>query len=328
MTFPITLDDVRAAEARIRRFVAPTPLHTYPLLDEAVGEGISVHVKHENFNPTGSFKVRNALSFMTALAPESRARGVVAATRGNHGLGVAYAGRAFGVPVTICVPRGNNPDKNAGMRALGARVIEEGRDYDESIEVAARVLDSQGGSLVHSTNDVHVLAGAGTLSLEMMAQEPALDALVVVVGGGSQAVGALTVARALRPSLQVFAVQAAGAAAAHDSWHAGRPLTLDRADTFADGLATRSAYALTFPALRQGLTDFITVTDAEIAEAMRLLMRTTHTMVEGAGAGGVAGLLRLRERLSGRRVAVILSGANVDESTLARVLRGEVPGAA
>lgn len=324
MPFPITLDDVREAERRIRPFVAQSPLYDYPLLDDAVGNGIRVLVKHENFNPTGSFKVRNGLSFMTALSEGERAKGVVAATRGNHGLGIAFAGRAFGVRTSICVPVGNNPDKNAGMRALGARVIERGRDYDESVAVAAALVQEEGAALAHSTNDLAVLAGAATLSLEMVAQAPELDAIVVAVGGGSQAVGAITVARALRPGLKVYGVQAAGAAASHDAWHAGRPVSLERADTFADGLATRSSYALTFPALLEGLEDFVTVSDGEIADALRLLMRTTHTMVEGAGAGGLAGLLKLRDRLANQRVAIIASGGNIDEATLLRVLRREL----
>lgn len=322
--WPITLDNVRAARERIAPFMSPSPLYSYPTLDAEVGGGIRVFVKHENFNPTNSFKVRNALSFMTALSPDARARGVVAATRGNHGLGVAWAGRAFGVRTTICVPVGNNPDKNAGMRALGARLIEEGRDYDESIVVADRVMRAEGATLAHSTNDPNVLAGAATLSLEMVEQAPDLDALVICVGGGSQAVGALTVTRALKPSMRVYAVQAEGAAAAHDAWHAGHMVTHDRADTFADGLATRSSYALTYLALRTGLTNFVTVTDAQIADALRMLLRTTHSLVEGAGAAGLAGLLLLRDQLAGQRIGIVISGGNIDEATLRRVLAREI----
>ena len=322
--WPITYDDVLAARDRIRPYVPASPLRGYPVLDEEVGHGIRVLVKHENFSPTNSFKIRNALSYMSALPEADRGRGVVAATRGNHGLGIAYAGRTFDAPVTICVPLGNNPDKNAGMRALGARVIEKGRDYDESVLVADAIVRETGGQLAHSTNNRHVIAGAGTMTLEILEQEPELDALVVCVGGGSQAVGALTVARALRPNLKVFAVQAAGAAAAHDAWHTGVVRVIDRADTFADGLATRSAYDMTFPALREGLADFITVTDAEMATALRLLLRTTHSLVEGAGAAGMAGLLALRDRLAGQRVAIVISGGNIDEETLRRVVAREI----
>lgn len=323
-TWPIDLPAIVAARDRIRPFVRESPLRSYPVLDEEVGHGIHVLVKHENFNPTGSFKVRNAFSLLTTLSEDERQRGIVAATRGNHGLGLAYAGKTFGVPVTICVPLGNNPEKNAGMRALGARLIEEGRDYDESLLVANRVVRDEGAQLAHSTNNAHIIAGAGTMSLEIAEQDRSLDALVVSVGGGSQAVGAMTVMRALRPNVRIYAVQAAGASATHDSWHAGEPRITERADTFADGLATRSTYELTFPALRLGLADFITVTDAEIAEALRQLLRTTHTLVEGAGAAGMAGLMALRERLAGQRVGIVISGGNIDTATLRRVVAHEI----
>lgn len=319
----VTIDDIRAARIRLAPLLSPTPLRTYRELDDAVGHALRILVKHENFNPTGSFKVRNGLAFMTALPDEARARGVVAATRGNHGLGIAYAGRAFGVRTTVCVPLGNNPEKNAGMRALGARLVEEGRDYDESVQVAERIVRQEGATLAHSTNNPQVIAGAGTLSLEVIEQEPQIDAMVIAIGGGSQAVGALTVFAALKPDAKVYGVQAVGASAAYEGWRARKPVQIERAETFADGLATRSTYDMTFPALLNGLADFVTVSDAEIAEAMRMLLRTTHTMVEPAGAAGLAGLIKLAPALEGKRVAIVLSGANVDASTLRRVLAGE-----
>lgn len=322
--WPVDLDAIVAARARIAPYVPASPLRTYPVLDAEVGHGIQVAVKHENFNPTGSFKVRNAFSLLTALGGDERRCGIVAATRGNHGLGLAYAGRTFGVPVTICVPLGNNPEKNAGMRALGARLIEEGRDYDESLAIANRIVRDEGAQLAHSTNNRHIIAGAGTMSLEIAEQEPALDAMVLAVGGGSQAVGAMTVMRALRPNVRVYAVQAAGASAGYESWRAGEPRVTESAITIADGLATRSTYELTFPALRDGLADFITVSDADIASAVRMLLRTTHSLVEAAGAAGLAGLLALRERLAGQRVAIAISGANIDQETLRRVMSREI----
>ena len=322
--WPITLEDVLAARERLREYLTPTPFRRYAPLDAAVGRGISVWLKHENHNPTNAFKVRNALSTLTLLGKPELSRGVVAATRGNHGLGVAYAGALLGAPVTICVPVGNNPEKNEGMRGLGATVIEEGRDYDESVEVATRLVEERGSTLIHSTNDPRVIAGAATMALEMLEEVPDLDALVISVGGGSQAVGAMTVARALAPSLQVFGVQAARASAIHDSWHAGRPLTTASADTFADGLATRSAYALTFPALRAGLAGFVVATEGQIADAVRILLKTTHNLAEGAGAAGLAGLLLLADRLAGRKVGIVLSGGNIDAATLRRVVDGEI----
>ena len=319
--WPICLDDVLAARERLAPFLAPTPLRRYEPLDRAVGGGISIWVKHENHNPTNAFKVRNALSTLTRLPREQLARGVIAATRGNHGLGVAYAGALLGAPVTICVPQGNNPEKNEAIRGLGAELVEEGRDYDESVAVAMRLVRDRGLTLIHSTNDPRVIAGAATLTLEIFEQQPDIEALVLSVGGGSQAVGALTVTRAQHPSVPVFGVQAERAPAIHDSWHAGRPLTTDRADTFADGLATRSSYEMTLPALRAGLEDFVVASEAELAEAVRLIIRTTHNLAEGAGAAGLAGLMKLRGRLAGRRVAIVLSGGNIDAETLRRVLQ-------
>ena len=319
---PIRFADVLEAERRIRPWVSETPLRRYAALDAQVGGGIGVWVKHENHAPTNAFKVRNAFSVMTALADDERRHGVVTPTRGNHGLGVACAAAALGVRATVCVPVGNNPEKNEGIRAFGAELVEEGRDYDEAVRVAERLVRERGLRLIHATNDARVIAGAGTLTLEMLRQEPRLDAIVYAVGGGSQAVGGLTVARTLAPGLEVYGVQAEGASAGRDSWRAGRPVTTASATTFADGLATRSSYAMTLPALREGLADFVAVTDREIAEALRLLLRTTHNLAEGAGAAGLAGLLRLRDRLAGRTVGIVLSGGNIDRDTLSRVVSG------
>jgi threonine dehydratase len=249
---------------------------------------------------------------------------VVAATRGNHGLGLAWAGRRLGVPVTVCVPHGNNPEKNDAMRSLGARLVEEGHDYDQSAAAVERLVQQEGLHLVHSTNDPAVVAGAGTMTLEILEEESAVEALVFTVGGGSQAVGALTVVRERCPDVPVYAVQATGAAAIHDAWHLGRPVSLPAAETFADGLATRNTYPFTFGALRDGLAGFVTVSDGEIAEAVRLALATTHTLVEGAGAAGLAGVRALGEMLAGKTVGVVFSGANIDAETLRRVLSREI----
>ncbi len=322
--WPIRFADVLAARERLRPFLSATPLRSYPPLDAAVGAGIRVLVKHENHQPTNAFKVRNGVAVLTALSERERGRGAVAASRGNHGLGLAWAGARLGVSVTVCVPLGNNPEKNEALRGLDATLVEEGRDYDESVAVATRLARERDLFLVHSTNDPRVLAGAATMALEMLEQAPELEALVLGVGGGSQAVGALTAVRGTRRNVEVYGVQAERAAAIHDSWHAGRPLAGSAADTFADGLATRNVYELTFEALREGLTDFVAVPEGELAEALRTLLSTTHNLVEGAGAAGLAGLLRLRERLAGRTVGIVLSGANIDQPTLRRILCGEL----
>jgi threonine dehydratase len=323
-TWPISYDDVEQARERIASHLTPTPLRRHPLLDSATG--LQLFVKHENHQPTGSFKVRNGLSFMTALSAEERARGVVAASTGNHGQGIAYGAALVGTSATICVPCGNNPEKNAAMRAWGATVVEEGRDYDESVQAMLGIARKEGRVLAHSTNDPRIIAGAGTMTLEILEQAPAqgIDAMVLAIGGGSQAVGAMTVAKQLAPHLEVYGAQAAGAAAQYDSWQAREPRITNRADTFAEGVATRSTYELTFPALVEGLTDFVTLTDAEIAEGVRMILSTTHNVVEGAGAMGVMAAMKLRDRLTGKRVAVAFCGGNIDSAVLRRILTREL----
>lgn len=322
VTWPITMDDVVAARARLAPYLPATPLRHYPALDDETGA--RVLVKHENHLPTNAFKARNALAFMTALPPAQRTRGVVAATRGNHGAGLAWAGQQLGVPVVICVPHGNNPEKNAAITGYGAELVETGRDYDEAVEAAHRLVLDRGLVMAHSTNDVHVIAGAATLSAEICEQADRLDAIVVAVGGGSQAVGALVATQGLRPHVKVYGVQAANASAIHDSWHARQRRTTPTAHTFADGLATRATYDLTWEPLRDGLAGFVTATEAELAAAVRLYIRTTHNLAEGAGAAGLAGLGKLRDELAGKTVAVILSGSNIDAATLRRVVSCEI----
>lgn len=320
---PISLDDVRGARERLAPYLTPTPLRHYPTLDAAV-PGVRLYVKHENVQPTGSFKVRNGISTVTSLDDAQRAAGIAGATTGNHGLGLAFAGRQLGVGVTICVPRGNNPEKNAALRAWGATVVEEGDDYDDAVAVAQRHVDARGLTLCHSTNNVNVLAGAGTMTLEILEQCDDLDVLLIAVGGGSQAVGAITVARELRPGLRIIGVGAAGASANHDGWHAKAMQQGSRADTFAEGVATRSTYAMTFPALLDGLADFVLVSDAEIAEAVRVILSATHHLVEGAGAMGVAAAIKLREQLRGLRVGVVFCGGNMDSGVLRKILNREL----
>jgi threonine dehydratase len=322
--WPITLADIESARDRISSYISPTPFRRYSQLSALIGAGVDVYVKHENHQPTNSFKIRNGLSFMTALTDEERSRGVVAASTGNHGQGIAYGGTLLDVDTVVCVPAGNNPDKNATMRALGATVVEEGRDYDEAVSVMLRIAERDGRVVAHSTNDPRIIAGAGTMTLEILEQEPELDALIIAVGGGSQAVGALTVARAFSSNAAVYGVQAAGASAIHDSWHARQRLTAPRADTFAEGVATRSTYDLTFPTLLAGLADFVTVTDAEIAESLRVILSVTHNLVEGAGAMGFAALPKLRDQLAGQRVGIIFCGGNLDMGTLQRILNREL----
>jgi threonine dehydratase len=315
---PISIADVEAAAARLAPYLSPTPLREYPRLDAELGYGLRVRVKHENHQPTQSFKIRNGLNTVLARSAEERARGGIGASTGNHGLGIAYAGRLTGTPITVCVPLGNNAEKNAAITALGARLVESGATYDETVVECRRLQEEQGLVLLHSTNDPLVVAGAATMTLECLVQEPELDALVLALGGGSQAVGALTVAAALRPSLKIYAVGATTAPAQYESWKTGQMLERQPANTFAEGIATGSAYALTFEALRAGLAGFVQVSEEEMRAAIRDLHRLTGNLAEGAGAAGFAGLRKLAPQLEGQRVGIAICGGNLSLAELRR----------
>lgn len=318
----ITLADVLDARVRIAPYLETSPLRHYPMLDALVGHGIRVLVKHENHLPVNSFKIRNGLSAVTALPLDVAAHGVAAASTGNHGQGVAFAGAQLGIPVTICVPQGNNPEKNAAIRALGATLVEHGANYDACIAHCAAIAHRDGLTVIHSTNNRAVIAGAGTLTLELLEQAPDVSAMVIAVGGGSQAVGALTVAAAIKPSLRIYGAQSAEAPAQHDAWKAKHLLPPMPSHTFAEGIATASAYEMTLPILCEGLEDFITVPDTDIAQAVRDLWRVTHNLAEGAGAAGFAGLRALAPTLEGQTVAVVMSGGNLSTDYAHRILSG------
>ena len=325
---PISFADVAAARKRLRAHLLPSPAMSYPLLDELVGHGIRVCVKHENHLPVNTFKVRNATSALTALVerdPEAAKRGVAAASTGNHGQGLAWAGARLGVPVTICVPVGNNPEKNAVIRSYGATLIEYGATYDDAISHCDEVIAREELTLVHSTNNADVISGAGTMMAEFLGQVPLLDAVVLALGGGSQAVGAIAVRDAMKHGLEVYAVQSEQATAQYDAWRSGSAVSSNHAATFAEGIATASSYELTREPLRAGLKDFVLVSDDALAQGVRDLLRITHNLVEGAGAAGLAGLRTLAPRLAGKRVGIVISGGNIDAARLRVILEGGTP---
>jgi len=327
--YPISYDDVVAARGRLAPHFAASPVRHYPQLDELVGYGIRVLVKHENHLPTNSFKVRNGTSALSALSARDPAladRGVIAATTGNHGLGLAWAGARLGIPVTICVPLGNNPEKSAVIRSLGATLVEVGARYDDTIAACCAMAMREGLTLVHSTNHRDVIAGAATMTAEFVEDAPALDAIVIALGGGSQAVGAAVVRDALHPALALYAVQSAEASAQHDAWHDGEARAGAPVHTFAEGVATGSTYALTFDALRAGLADFVLASEGAIAQAVRDLWRITHNLPEGAGAAGLAGLHVLAPRLAGQTVGIVICGGNLDAARAVQILSGGTPG--
>jgi threonine dehydratase len=312
-----TLADVLEARRRISPHLRPTPLFAYPALNELVGA--EVFVKHENHQPVGAFKVRGGINLISQLSPEERERGVIAASTGNHGQSIAYAARLFGVRATICAPDEANPVKVASMRGLGAELVFHGRDYDEAREHCEQLASERGHRYVHSGNEPQLIAGVGTETLEILEQQPKIDAIIVPIGGGSGAAGACIVAKAINPAIRVIGVQSEAAPAAYRSWRERR-LVEDRMETFAEGLATRTAFELPQRILWRWLDEFVLVSDDEIRTAQALMIESTRNLVEAAGAAPLAAALRLREQLAGKRTALSLSGGNASREQLLDVL--------
>ncbi len=317
---PPTFSHVLEARRRIAPHLRPTPLYRYAALDEVVGT--TVFVKHENHQPVGAFKVRGGVNLVSQLSAEERERGVITASTGNHGQSIAYAARLFGVPATICVPEGANPVKVASMRSLGADLIFHGRDFDEAREHCEQLGREHGYRYVHSGNEPLLIAGVATETLEILEEQPAIDTIIVPVGGGSGAAGACIVANAVNVGITVIGVQSQAAPAAYRSWHERR-LVEDTMETFAEGLATRTAFELPQRILWESLDDFVLVSDDEIRSAQALMIELTRNLVEAAGAAPLAAALKVRDRLIGKRVALILSGGNVSREQLLAVLTHE-----
>jgi threonine dehydratase len=278
----------------------------------AARAGTEVWVKHENHTPTGAFKLRGGLVYMERLRRERPGvHGVISATRGNHGQSLAFAGARFGVPVTIVVPQGNSTEKNAAMRAQGARLIEEGADFDAARAAAMRLAEEQGLEFAPSFAP-DLVRGVATYALELFRAAPPLDALYVPIGLGSGICGCIMARDLLGLHTEIIGVQSTGAAAYALSFDAGRLVTTEAAVTRADGMATRIPDPAALAMIRTGAARILTVTDAEVAAAIRAYWQDTHNLAEGAGAAPLAALLQEKPRMAGRRAAVILCGGNID----------------
>ena len=314
--------DILDAQRQLRPYLEPTPLRRYPALSALTGT--ETWVKHENFQPTGAFKIRGGLNLLSRLTDEERLRGVIAASTGNHGQSIAYAAQTFGVRAVICAPANANRLKVASMRELGAEVILHGTDYDEAREHCEQLAGQHGYLYVHSGNEPLLIAGVGTHTVESFESQPDLEVLIVPIGGGSGAAGACIVAHAVDPAVEVIGVQSERAPAAYRSWQERRLTTADNT-TMAEGLATRTAFDLPQRILRELLADFVLVSDDEIRAAVRLMIERTRTLVEPAGAAPLAAAIKLRERFQGRRLALICSGANITPEQLQAVLSVQSP---
>jgi threonine dehydratase len=313
-----TFDDIVAARTVLHRHLLRTPLFHYSGLSELLG--CRAFVKHENHQPIGVFKIRGGINLVFHLTEDERSRGVITASTGNHGQSIAYASRKFGAAATIVMPEQSNPDKVKAIERMGARIVFHGKDFDEAREHAEHLSASEGYRYIHSANEPLLIAGVGTIGAEIIEDCPEVDVILVPVGGGSGVSGISIAVKAMKPTVEVIGVQSEAAPAAYLSWKQGRPVSSDRMKTFAEGLATRVGFSMTVEIMKRNLSDFVLVSDNAIRHAMKLLLEHTHNLVEGAGAASLAGALQIKDRLKGKTVAVILSGANVTTSTLRDVL--------
>ncbi len=301
------LQDILQAQKRIRPYLARTPLHSYPAINELVGT--TLFIKHENYQPVGAFKVRGGINLLSQLSAEERERGVIAASTGNHGQSVAYAARLFGVKAVIVVPENANPGKVAAMEGMGAQVIKHGETYDESKLHCEELAHAHGYRYIHSGNEPLLIAGVATEALEMLEDEPDLEVIIVPIGGGSGAAGVCIVTHGINPAIQVIGVQSEASPAAYETWKQHRLVTAPNR-TFAEGLATGVAFELPQEIMREHLHDFLLVSEEEIMRAMVWMIERAPTLAEGAGAASLAGAYRLRDELRGKKVGIICSGGN------------------
>lgn len=308
-----TMTDVLRARTLIDSILPRTPMWPYPALTASTG--VDVLVKHENTQPVGAFKVRGGLTLLGQMPTVERECGVVGYSTGNHAQSLAYASSRFGAPCTIVMPTNPNSAKANAVRALGAELVEFGTTLEDARECAEKLARERGARLVSAANEPELITGVGTLYLEVFEQAPDLDAVIVPVGGGSGAAAACVVADAVAPDCEIVAVQSAASPAAHDSWRAGEVVHRPN-QTVVEGLATGTGFELTQHIMRERLADFVLVDDDAIAEAQWLLLRDAHTLAEGAGASALAALLANAERFTGKRVAVICTGANASEREL------------
>lgn len=300
-----------------------TPQYTWPLLAKAVGA--EVWVKHENHTPTGAFKVRGGLTFMDWLRKDQpQVHGVITATRGNHGQSQAFAARRHGLNATVLVPEGNSVEKNAAMEAFGAKLIESGADFDAARQEAERLSQEKGLFMVPSFHQA-LVRGVATYAYELLQAVPDLDVIYVPIGCGSGICGTILAREALGLKTEIVGVVSENALTAKLSRDAGKPIATNSARTFADGMAVRMPVAEALEIYGPGVADIVSVSDMEIAEAIRLLYQASHQLAEGAGAASLAGVMKDRAKWQGCKVGVILSGQNIDADCFAHILTGKVP---
>ncbi len=312
-----TLHDVLSAQERIRPHLRPTPLISYPAINQLLGT--TALVKHENCQPVGAFKVRGGVNLISQLSDDERDKGVIVASTGNHGQSISYASKIFGLEAIVVVPEDSNPEKIESMKLMGAEVVFHGRTYDEAKRHCEHLAEKHGYRYIHSGNEPHLIAGVGTEALEMLEECPQISKIIVPIGGGSGAAGCCIVAKAINPNIKVIGVQSESSPAAYHSWKQ-KKLVQRPNKTIIEGLSTGTAFELPQRILKKYLDDFVLVSDDDIMQAVVWMIKKAHTLAEGAGAAALAGAYRIRNRLKKDTVGIICSGGNLSLEKLKELM--------
>lgn len=302
----VCIQNMVAAQNVVYRHISPTPLHFYSQLSQRINA--NVYVKHENHQSGGSFKIRGGLNVMEHLK-DLDLPGVITFSTGNHGMSIAESARIYGIPATVVVPKGSNVEKIRGIKAFGARLIEDGDTFEEAAAIGLALQEKENLRFIHAANEPHLINGVGTEFLEIISELPEIDAIILPIGGGSELAAAVTVFKHYNPAIQIYAVQAAASPAAYQSWKSGE-ITKAPNQTFAGGFATGEAFELPFSIYHNQIEDFVLLSEDELLEGIRLAFQYTHNLAEGAGASTIMAAIKLRDKLEGKNVVLQMSGGN------------------
>lgn len=314
----VTIKGILKAKSAISHYINETNLIYYSELSRLIG--CDAFVKHENHMPTGSFKIRGAINFFHTINKEDVENGVLVSTRGNHGLAMAWAARWYNIPCTVVVPENNNPETNRIIESFGAELIEHGHDFYDAQFYCDELVAAAGYYYVEQGNEPEMLNGIGTMGLEIFEAMPDIDVIICPIGGGGGCASLLKVAQAINPDVEIIGVQAEKAPAFYESLQQGDWVVLDEAETIADGLAARSVFQLPYVIMKDYIKDVVLVSDEEILEGIRQALMTTHNLAEGAGAASIMAAMKIKDRLAGKKVVLVMSGGNLDRDQLDQAL--------
>ncbi|MEJ5347542.1 MAG: pyridoxal-phosphate dependent enzyme [Desulfosoma sp.] len=302
----------------LQRVLPPTLLARYERLSADLGADI--YIKHENHLPTNSFKVRGAVNFMAHVTPEIERSGIVVATRGNHGMAVAWAAREKGIFCNVVVPEGNDPEINAEITSYGAQLIVKGADFYEAQDYCEELAENAGYYYLRQGNDPHLITGTAVMGLEIFEELPEVEVILMPIGGGTGCAALATVIRGINPNVELIGVQAQNVPSFYESWKRKEKVTVPSAHTVADGLAARSVFEVPFLLLKDVVSDVVLLTEEELIDGVRLALRYTHNLAEVAGAAALAAAYKIRERLAGKKVVVVMTGGNMTYGKLEKIL--------